>query len=496
MCFALRNILESKIMDKHHQESPLDSAFALFFPPNELSLTAGGFRTIFHLPQANDNNHNLFVPPPSFYDMVLCSINNNGLFNGTVVIVGSTAVADNQMMYALSNTFTWIMRSFYGKEFTILFIIQHLQFLQSRQKTSEYEAYVSGESSSGQVNEEERDPSTSDPEAPALSLINQDLLYMKKGSSGPAKIVLSLHKFPAIIFNDDDIEERTSRWIVARRANECIVSITEPDYKNLNKNDIKDMYLLIMNGKVPDYAETGLLWSLSVIIRSSVILERVHDFHIGIKSYQQKVNLTAPIILKSPTKYKSFPKCPWFCISVSQSTLGETPKQDLTYRRIKKRGDLQVMWSQSVVFKPAASDRVRNITFHKVLGNSELRVVVLVINVTFWIHGVPQLQGHEKDVSGIMLPVHSDYLYTGVKMRLLEFAISDLDTLISYGNLVTGSGDITCARGFSVNCKGDRWWNKGLKAIANGKLVVAVIRWATWKLMSQPELKRELKMEL
>ncbi|GJR71778.1 hypothetical protein Tco_0084143 [Tanacetum coccineum] len=155
-----------------------------------------------------------------------------------------------------------------------------------------------------------------DPESPALSLINQDLLYLKKGSSGSEKIVLSLHKFPAVIFNEDDIEERTSRWvnkcvkkfnpyarygvehwknphakifyirkqkepgkakevvysnskiiqviktywelghehkfiteIVARRANECIVSITEPDFKNLNKNDIEDMYLLIMNGK-------------------------------------------------------------------------------------------------------------------------------------------------------------------------------------------------------------------------------------------------------
>ncbi|GJT28684.1 hypothetical protein Tco_0908959 [Tanacetum coccineum] len=43
--------------------------------------------------------------------------------------------------------------------------------------------------------------------------------------------------------------------IVARRANDCIVSITEPDYKNLNKNDIEDIYLLIMNGKVPDYAD-------------------------------------------------------------------------------------------------------------------------------------------------------------------------------------------------------------------------------------------------
>ncbi|GJU84928.1 hypothetical protein Tco_1292474 [Tanacetum coccineum] len=114
-----------------------------------------------------------------------------------------------------------------------------------------------------------------DPEAPALSLINQDLLYLKKGNSRPEKIVLSLHKFPAIIFNDVNVEERTSRWrqkepgkpkevvysnseiiqviktywelghehkfiteIVSRRANECIMSITEPDYKNLNKNDI------------------------------------------------------------------------------------------------------------------------------------------------------------------------------------------------------------------------------------------------------------------
>ncbi|GJS20679.1 hypothetical protein Tco_0449311 [Tanacetum coccineum] len=186
-----------------------------------------------------------------------------------------------------------------------------------------------------------------DPEAPALSLINQDLLYLKKGNSGPEKIVLSLHKFPAVIFNDDDIEERTSRWvnkcvrkfnpyarygvehwknphakifyirkqkepgkpkeevysnskiiqvvktywelghehkfiteIIARRANKYLVSITEPDYKNLNKNDIEDIYLLIMNGKVPDYADTGLLWSLSVFIRKyemfSIIYEPVN----------------------------------------------------------------------------------------------------------------------------------------------------------------------------------------------------------------------------
>ncbi|GJV06646.1 hypothetical protein Tco_1344302 [Tanacetum coccineum] len=36
----------------------------------ELSLTLDDFRTILHLPQATDNNHDSFVPPPSFLDMV------------------------------------------------------------------------------------------------------------------------------------------------------------------------------------------------------------------------------------------------------------------------------------------------------------------------------------------------------------------------------------------------------------------------------------------
>ncbi|GJW05656.1 retrovirus-related pol polyprotein from transposon TNT 1-94, partial [Tanacetum coccineum] len=35
-----------------------------------LSLTLDNFKTIFHLPQANDNNHDSFVPSPSFLDMV------------------------------------------------------------------------------------------------------------------------------------------------------------------------------------------------------------------------------------------------------------------------------------------------------------------------------------------------------------------------------------------------------------------------------------------
>ncbi|GJZ16139.1 hypothetical protein Tco_0551816 [Tanacetum coccineum] len=193
-----------------------------------------------------------------------------------------------------------------------------------------------------------------------------------KGNSGSEKIVLSLHKFHAVIFLDDDIEERTSRWvdkcvkkfnpyarygvkhwknphakifyikrqqepgkpkeeiysnskiIIARRANGSIVSITEPDYKNLNKNVIEDMYMLIINGKVNDYAETGLLWSLSVFIRSTVIWERVHDFQLGVESYQQKVNLTAPTItFPGIEKYKVF-------------SIVSEPVYGITYKNSKK----------------------------------------------------------------------------------------------------------------------------------------------------------------
>ncbi|GJZ14433.1 hypothetical protein Tco_0549663 [Tanacetum coccineum] len=47
--------------------------------------------------------------------------------------------------------------------------------------------------------------------------------------------------------------------IIARRANKYLVSITEPDYKNLNKNDIEDIYLLIMNGKCSvSYADANV----------------------------------------------------------------------------------------------------------------------------------------------------------------------------------------------------------------------------------------------
>ncbi|GJS53884.1 hypothetical protein Tco_0492991 [Tanacetum coccineum] len=133
-----------------------------------------------------------------------------------------------------------------------------------------------------------------DPKAPTMTFLNQDMFYLKHGNSRTKKYILSLHKYPAVLFPDDDIEERTSRWkekrdkleevysnlkivevirtsyelghehkfiteLIVRRANRKINSIKEQDYKYLNKNDIEDLYLLCVNGKVDDYKETGVL---------------------------------------------------------------------------------------------------------------------------------------------------------------------------------------------------------------------------------------------
>ncbi|GKB75960.1 hypothetical protein Tco_0942855 [Tanacetum coccineum] len=266
-----------------------------------------------------------------------------------------------------------------------------------RQKTSEYEAYVTGESS-GQVNESEQSPSSSgnqeqvddydfltksyasDDDEISMKQVSQDIMeevsltineaelkkiademLRQRCTSGdehqyhinqmknflisdivwesrkkilasphprkttplvqswPEKIVLSLHKFPAIIFNDVDIEERTSRWVNKHKeprkpkevvySNSKIIQVIKTYWEQGHEHKfITEIVARRANECiVPDYAETGLLWSLSVFIKSSVIWERVHDFQLIIESYQQKVNLTAPTIsFPGMEKHKMF----------------------------------------------------------------------------------------------------------------------------------------------------------------------------------------------
>nr|GEV88098.1 hypothetical protein [Tanacetum cinerariifolium] len=79
--------------------------------------------------------------------------------------------------------------------------------------------------------------------------------------------------------------------IIVMRENDKPDNFSEADFKYLNTNDIEDMYYLCLNKKV-NYRENKLLNLLMTFIKSRVIWERVHDFQLGIKSYQIKINLT------------------------------------------------------------------------------------------------------------------------------------------------------------------------------------------------------------
>ncbi|GJZ84568.1 retrovirus-related pol polyprotein from transposon TNT 1-94 [Tanacetum coccineum] len=86
--------------------------------------------------------------------------------------------------------------------------------------------------------------------------------------------------------------------IIVMRENDKPNSFSEADFKYLNKNDIEDMYYLCLNKKV-NFRENKLLNSLMTFIRSCIIWERVHDFQLGIESYQTRINLTAPTLIFS-----------------------------------------------------------------------------------------------------------------------------------------------------------------------------------------------------
>ncbi|GJW26040.1 hypothetical protein Tco_0039851 [Tanacetum coccineum] len=60
----------NKKVDLDHVQYGSKYRLKFMLDKKELALTLDDFRTIFHLPQANANNHDSFVPPPSFLDMV------------------------------------------------------------------------------------------------------------------------------------------------------------------------------------------------------------------------------------------------------------------------------------------------------------------------------------------------------------------------------------------------------------------------------------------
>ncbi|GJY43005.1 hypothetical protein Tco_0431218 [Tanacetum coccineum] len=97
-------------------------------------------------------------------------------------------------------------------------------------------------------------------------------------------------------------------WITVRRDDDKLYTFKEGDYKRLRLQDIEDMLLLLVQGKLTNLnikERLALGVSLRMFTRSTVIRRRVEDLQLGIESYQKKLNLTKPDTYRSDLKRKT-----------------------------------------------------------------------------------------------------------------------------------------------------------------------------------------------
>nr|GFA07670.1 hypothetical protein [Tanacetum cinerariifolium] len=94
-------------------------------------------------------------------------------------------------------------------------------------------------------------------------------------------------------------------WISVCRDDDKIYKFKEDDFKRLRLQDIKDMLLLLVQGKLSNLTfeeRFAFNVSLRMFTKSIVIQRRVKDLQLGVKSYQKRLNLTKPDTYRSDLK--------------------------------------------------------------------------------------------------------------------------------------------------------------------------------------------------
>nr|GEW86507.1 hypothetical protein [Tanacetum cinerariifolium] len=159
--------------------------------------------------------------------------------------------------------------------------------------------------------------------------INNDLIYLSSGVSSrtytisvtktkavdyghnkwikdlvPNTIMIAIKKLTIIKWHN----YKHLEWITVRRDDGKMYTFKEGDYNRLRLQDIKDMLLLLFQGKltnlnIEEHLSLGV--SLRMFARSIVIQRRVEDLQLGIESYQKNLNLTKPDTYRSDLKCKT-----------------------------------------------------------------------------------------------------------------------------------------------------------------------------------------------
>nr|GEY66727.1 hypothetical protein [Tanacetum cinerariifolium] len=96
-------------------------------------------------------------------------------------------------------------------------------------------------------------------------------------------------------------------WITVRRDDDKLYKFKEGDLKRLHIQDIENMLLLLVQGKLTNLTveeRFAFNVSLRMFRRSIVVQRRVEDLQLGVKNYQKKLNLTKPDTYISDLKCK------------------------------------------------------------------------------------------------------------------------------------------------------------------------------------------------
>ncbi|GJT34989.1 hypothetical protein Tco_0925408 [Tanacetum coccineum] len=153
--------------------------------------------------------------------------------------------------------------------------------------------------------------------------LNNDLEYLKGGSSS-RKYTTSITKTKAADYGHFKwIEDKIPRstWseimeffgykhfeeIIVRRQDDVLYKFREGDFKRLRREDIEDMLLLLVQGKLTNLnvdERFALNVALRMYMRRIVIQER-EELQLTVESYQKKINLTKPDTYRSDISKKT-----------------------------------------------------------------------------------------------------------------------------------------------------------------------------------------------
>nr|GEX89391.1 hypothetical protein [Tanacetum cinerariifolium] len=189
-------------------------------------------------------------------------------------------------------------------------------------------------------------------------------------------------------------------WISVRRDDDKIYKFKEGDFKRLRLKDIKDMLLLLVQGKLFNLTveeRFAFNVSLRMFMGSIVIQRREEDLQLGVKSYQKRLNLTKPDTYRFDLKRRE------------AYTAYSNPRGFIYQNKDKKNGLMRIDELQK--FSDGTLNDVRNALDDRLKG-----IRMQYLPTTIWRKG-------DKDRAAAMIQAIDKMLKTRRIMRSLEMFV-------------------------------------------------------------------------